>query len=261
MKKLLKRVLQLAAVVGVGYAVKKLADNEEAVKREIEKAKEDPKGYAKNVQDSASDKVDELAEKAKGTVDKVKNEAVDFQNKASKDLNELKDNAKDVKNQVADKVEDVKSQVNEKVEDVKVKAEDVKDKAQDKAEEVKSKAEDKVDEAKDKAEDVKEDVESKKKEVKEKVEDKKDEVYTTPDSTAEKSTKGSKAVLADEGGLAANEVKKEQQKAKNEKSVKNTEKQFDKYDKKQGNKKDYEVVGEEGKFDSNHNVHIVKEDK
>ena len=57
MKKLFKKLLQLGAVVGVGYAIKKIADNEEAVKREIEKAKEDPKQYAKNVQDSANKKV------------------------------------------------------------------------------------------------------------------------------------------------------------------------------------------------------------
>ena len=79
MKKLFKKLLQLGAVVGVGYAIKKIADNEEAVKREIEKAKEDPKQYAKNVQDSANKKVDELAEKAKDSVDKVKDETLEFQ--------------------------------------------------------------------------------------------------------------------------------------------------------------------------------------
>ena len=60
---------------------------------------------------------------------------------------------------------------------------------------------------------------------------------------------------------AKNSSNKQQKKNNGKKAVKDTEKEFDNYDKKQGNKKDYEVVEEDGHFDSNHNVHIVKEDK
>lgn len=181
MSNFFKNVVKVGALFAVGLGVKKLSENREAVKQEIEKAKNDPKGYAKSVQSMATQKAEEVSEQAKVEVEKAKNDPKGY--------------AEGVKAMAVDKAKDVQA-------DAKTKAEEFKANATEEFENLKQQGKEKVEEAKTK---VKEKVDE--------VKNKDDDTYTTPDTDIHLNEKVEKEKLASEGGLSAGEVKKAQEKA------------------------------------------------
>lgn len=188
MNNFFKNVVKVGALIAVGLGVKKLSENREAVKQEIEKAKNDPKGYAKSVQSMATQKAEEVSEQAKAEVEKVKNDPKGY--------------AEGVKAKAVDKAKDVQR-------DAKTKAEEFKANATEEYENLKQQGKEKVEEAKVKAGEAKTKVDEKVAEV----ENKDDDTYTTPDTDINLNEKVEKEKLASEGGLSAGEVKKAQEKA------------------------------------------------
>ncbi|CAD2074959.1 hypothetical protein [Phocicoccus pinnipedialis] len=177
MKNFFKNVVKVGALFAVGLGVKKLSENREAVKQELEKAKNDPKGYAKSVQSMATQKAEEVSEQAKSEVEKAKNDPKGY--------------AEDVKSKAVDKAKYVQA-------DAKTKAEEFKANATAEFENLKQQGKVKVEEAKAKVD---------------KVKDKSDDTYTTPDTDVNLNEKVEKQTLANEGGLTEGEVKKVQEKA------------------------------------------------
>ena len=117
MSNFFKNVVKVGALFAVGLGVKKLSENREAVKQEIEKAKNDPKGYAEGVKAIAVDKAKDVQADAKTRVEEFKANATE-------------------------EFENLKQQGKEKVEEAKVKADEAKTKVEEKVDEVKNKDDD-----------------------------------------------------------------------------------------------------------------------
>src|SRR5699024_1694138 len=69
-------LLKVAAMLGLAVAAKQLSkkENRDAVVNEYNKVKEDPKGYAQNVQDKFNEQTAPYQEKAKKEFGKVKDD-------------------------------------------------------------------------------------------------------------------------------------------------------------------------------------------
>lgn len=93
-------LLKVAAMLGLAVAAKQLSkkENRDAVVNEYNKVKEDPKGYAQNVQDKFNDQTAPYQEKAKQEMEKVKQDpkgyAQNVQSKASEQAGAYKEKAK-----------------------------------------------------------------------------------------------------------------------------------------------------------------------
>src|SRR5699024_6572926 len=224
MGRLFNFVFKVGAVLGIAYAAKKLADNKDVVKAEYDKAKEDPKAYAQNVQEKAVAKAQDVQDKAKVEYNKAKEDPKAY--------------AQNVQEKASNKAQEVQTKANEKVDEAKVAAKDVQNKAKEEyskakedpeayKENLKAKGKEKAEEVKKEAKEVKKDVEAK---TQDEVDAKPDK--ETPDNLAER-----EATLADEGGLTEDEIQ-------------NFEKEHN-----------VDVTNDEGDLNENHNVHVVIDKK
>lgn len=131
MGKIINGLVKLAALVGVAAAVKKLSekDNRDAVVNEYNKAKENPKEYAQNVQEKVTEKAHEVQDKAKEEYSKAKEDpkqyAQDVQSKATEQAKGYQDKMTDQAKQYQEKA---KTEINKAKEDPKGYAENVQSK-------------------------------------------------------------------------------------------------------------------------------------
>lgn len=93
-------LLKVAAMLGVAVAAKQLSkkENRDVVMNEYNKVKEDPKGYAQNVQEKFNQQTGEYQEKAKQEMDKVKQDPKGYvqniQSKAKQEVDKAKEDPK-----------------------------------------------------------------------------------------------------------------------------------------------------------------------
>lgn len=131
MGRIINGLVKLAALVGVAAAVKKFSekDNRDAVTNEYNKAKENPKEYAKNVQNKVSEKAQEVQGKAKEEYSKAKEDPKQYaQNVQSKATEQAKDYQSKMSDQAKQYQEKAKTEFNKAKEDPKGYAENVQSK-------------------------------------------------------------------------------------------------------------------------------------
>lgn len=131
MGRLINGLVKLAALVGVAAAVKKLSekDNRDAVVNEYNKAKENPKEYAQNVQNKVTEKAHEVQDKAKEEYSKAKEDPKQYaQNVQSKATEQAKDYQNKMSEQAKQYQEKAKTEFNKAKEDPKGYAENVQSK-------------------------------------------------------------------------------------------------------------------------------------
>lgn len=223
MGKLFNLVFRVGAVLGIAYAAKKLADNKDVVKEEYAKAKEDPKGYAQNVQEKATAKAQDVQVKAQEEYSKAKEDPKAY--------------AQNVQDKASAKAKEVQSKANEQVDAAKTKASDVQSKAKDEYAKAKEDPEAYKQELKEKGQEKADEVKKEAKKAEKEMKNNKSDADAKPDKENLDDVDQRESVLADEGGISESEVEKFEE----EHSV--------------------DVVDEAGAKDENHNVHVVTDNK
>lgn len=152
MGRFLNIFVKVAAVLGIAVAVKKLSEkeNREAVKEEFNKAKEDPKSYAENLQVKVSEKANEYQDKAVEEYNKAKEDPKSYaENVQSKVTEQAKDYQSKVSEQAKHYQEVAKEEYSKAKDDPKAYADNVRGQAKKKADEVAEYATKSVDKIKD----------------------------------------------------------------------------------------------------------------
>lgn len=120
-----KFLIRIAALVGIGYAAKQLSkkENRDRVVEEYNKAKEDPKQYAQNVQDKVATSATEYQEKAKEEYYKAKEDPKAYsegiQNKAKDELGKIKSKSEDLQTKAKDELDKIKTNAEGKIQDIR----------------------------------------------------------------------------------------------------------------------------------------------
>lgn len=116
-------LIRLAALVGVAAAVKKLSEkeNRDAVLNEYNKAKENPKEYAQNVQSRVTEKAQEVQGVAKEEYSKAKEDPKSY--------------AQDVQSKVSEQAKEYQSKMSEQAKEYQEKAKEEAEKMTDESEE------------------------------------------------------------------------------------------------------------------------------
>lgn len=121
-----KFLFRIAALVGIGYAATKLSkkENRDRVASEYNKAKEDPKKYAQDVQEKVTESAQEYQEKAKSEYYKAKDDPKGY----SEDLqSKAKEYTEDLQSKAKDEFGKLKTNAEEKFQDITKKSEDDSD--------------------------------------------------------------------------------------------------------------------------------------
>ena len=123
MGRLISGLLRIAALVGIAAAVKKLSEkeNRDAVMNEYQKAKENPKEYAQNVQSKVTEKAQEVQGMAKEEYSKAKDDPKSY--------------AQDVQSKVTEQAKDYQSKMSEQAQQYQEQAKEEIDKMKDESEE------------------------------------------------------------------------------------------------------------------------------
>lgn len=126
MGRIINGLLKIAALVGIAAAVKKLSEkeNRDAVMNEYQKAKENPKEYAQNVQSKVTEKAQEVQGKAKEEYSKAKDDPKSY--------------AQDVQSKVTEQAKDYQSKMTEQAKQYQEQAKEEIDKMKDESEESES---------------------------------------------------------------------------------------------------------------------------
>lgn len=116
-------LIRLAALVGVAAAVKKLSEkeNRDAVLNEYNKAKENPKEYAQNVQSRVTEKAQEVQGTAKEEYSKAKEDPKSY--------------AQDVQSKVTEQAKEYQSKMSEQAKEYQEKAKEEAEKMTDESDE------------------------------------------------------------------------------------------------------------------------------
>lgn len=129
-----KFLLRIAALVGIGYAAKQLSkkENRDRVVEEYNKAKEDPKKYAEDIQEKVTSNASDLSEKAKAEYSKVKEDpkayTEDVQEKAQEEFDKFKSKSEEGFEKIKSKSEEFQTKTKEEFDKIK---EDAKSKVQE----------------------------------------------------------------------------------------------------------------------------------
>lgn len=139
MGRIFNGIIRIAAVLGIAVAVKKLSEkeNRDAVKNEYNKAKENPKEYAEDIQYKFSDKAHEYQDKAAAEYSRAKEDPKSYaQDVQSKVTEQAKEYQSKVSEQAKHYQEVAKDEYSKAKEDPKGYASNVSDSAKSKVDEV-----------------------------------------------------------------------------------------------------------------------------